>query len=100
MSNAVELVSFQLKNSVEETSFLISSKNFQEHFVAAQSGFISRKLVKSEDGLWADMVIWSNMDSAQQAAQNMQNSPFAGEYVSMIEESSITMQHFTVIQAY
>ena len=57
-------------------------------------GFIERKLSINEKGEWVDIVYWENLTSARKAAEEVMKIPKALEAFSIIDESSIQMDHF------
>jgi hypothetical protein len=66
-------------------------------FLERQNGFLSRRLSLGQDGLWLDHVHWTDMDSAQAASQVIMSAPEAGAFMSLIDMSSVTMRHDTLM---
>lgn len=97
MENVVEIALFKIQENISDDSFISLSKKFNENFVIEQNGFIERKLVKSEKGIWADIVTWETMDCAMQVEKNMSNSSYAREYMSCIKENSVIIHRMSII---
>ena len=98
MAKVVELVQFKINDNSKEAYFLGASLNFEKDFLKKQPGFISRNLIRTEDGVWGDMAVWENNDFAMHVNAAMEKNKAAGAYFSFINSSSIEMKHFTIIQ--
>jgi len=100
MVNVVEFVSFKLKEGIPERQFLEASDVLNKVFLSVQKGYISRKLLKTED-TWADIVLWESMDDAMNAMKAAEKTnPADIKYFLYIEESSCNMQHWSVEKSY
>ena len=98
MNNAIEFVTFTLKNGESVPDFLIASKKMNDDFLTTQKGYISRKLL-SKDDMWADIVLWETMEDALYAAEVCNENDSAVEYFSFIENVDL-FYHFSVEQNY
>jgi hypothetical protein len=97
MANVVEFITFNLKKGTSVADFLLASDKINSGFLAAQKGFIARKLLV-KDEIWADWVLWETMEDAQNAA-NTAGVNFADhEYFSFIENCD--MRYFSVEKNY
>jgi len=97
MHNAVEFVSFNLKEGASAEDFLLASDKMNDGFLAKQKGYVSRKLLV-KDEIWADWVLWETMDDALNAADAFGKNEADCEYMSFIENCS--MSHFLVEKSY
>jgi len=89
----VELVLWKPKEgiSTEEAKNAILILN---QFVEQQSGFISRKTGVAEDGQLIDIVLWTDLASAQLASEKVQESETCLKAFSTIDESTMHFQHY------
>ena len=100
MSNIVELISFTLKKGVSVSDFLLVSDQFNQDFMAAQKGYISRKLLLNGN-TWTDLVLWESLEDAQNAAKAIYESAIGAEYIAFIEdEENDELAYFSVEKNY
>ncbi len=93
--HTLEVVEFKLSNSVSEDAFL-SEVHKTNTFVSSLKGFIKRQTAKNETGLWIDIVEWKDMESAQAAAETFVTSEAVKNFIGMLDQKTIRMQHFEV----
>ncbi|MGM0877514.1 MAG: antibiotic biosynthesis monooxygenase family protein [Bacillota bacterium] len=92
--NTIELVRFQLKDGINPELLIKAVREtnpvIQEHF----SSFEARMLLKdvSEPG-WIDLVYWSDMKSALQAAEQFPTLEAFQPFIAMLKPEGITMLH-------
>lgn len=96
----VELAQFKTKSGISDTEVLAASHEAQEGFLAKCKGFVSRELLKSDDGEWVDILHWKTMEDAQKAMQDMMASPSTKKFNEVIDPSSIKMMHLEVAKKY
>lgn len=99
MSNAVEFVSFNLKKGVSVSDFLSVSDKFNRVFLAAQKGYIFRKLLHNDE-MWADSVLWETMEDVHKAYDIANNDALACEYISYMDEETIKINLLSVERSY
>ena len=80
----VEWAPFQLADGVDEATLLEASDALQKGFLSKQSGFIKRELLKGKDNQWVDILHWSSLMEAKQAAKNVANSPICHKYFQLL----------------
>lgn len=99
MSQAVEFVTFNLKEGVSMQDFLHASEKMNRVFLSAQKGYISRKLLVDGE-TWADLVLWETMNDALNAAKSNDVDAYSDalEYFSFIQNAD--MHHFSVEKSY
>ncbi len=91
----IELCQFDLLSGADVKAFLTSSEEINA-WLAVQPGFRYRCLSQQPEGRWADIVHWSSMTEAQQAADKFMvehgNSPF----MQSIDSDSLCMNHYDI----
>lgn len=100
MENVIEIALFKIKENIKEENFISLSQEFQKNFVSVQDGFVERKLVKNSNGVWADIVTWKDMTFATNAENSMPSSSSALNYMSCIQDKSVTMYKMNIIKSY
>lgn len=88
----MEVVRFRLAAGIEEAAFLDAARA-TEAPLARQPGFVSRRLVLGDGGLWTDLVEWQSLAAAQAGAEAMMADPAFAPFVAAIDHASIVMQH-------
>lgn len=94
---AVEIVRFRLIAGVSEDELLAAS-NIMMKELGSLDGFIDRELLRKDDGSWIDMLHWKDMDYAIRATEEALKLPLCLEYFKLIDESSMEMEHYSVMQ--
>jgi hypothetical protein len=97
MKNALEIVTFKIKDGVNLPDFLTASAELEEGFARKQEGFISRIFAKGEDNEWVDVIRWRTMADAEAAAKAAMQSPACAPMFGMIDEASVKMMHFEIL---
>jgi hypothetical protein len=91
----LELVRFRLEEGYDEGVFLAAAKG-TEGLLAAQAGFVSRRLVSDGKGGWLDMVEWSSLDAAQRGAEQVMADATFAPFMAMIDPASVQMEHLPI----
>ncbi len=92
-ASVTELVVFKTLPSVQAAAFHSCAEN-STRFLRTCPGFVARHLTRSEEsGEWIDVVLWTDLASAEAAAQRFLSAPEAGEFMACIEPSSVQMRH-------
>lgn len=99
MKKVYEIVRYKQKKDVMDQAILKASKALQE-IVKTQPGLISRKLSKSDSGEWMDVVLWESIDHATQAAEVVNTHPVSGEFMKLVDETTMVFDHYEIIEAY
>lgn len=94
----LELASFKLKEGVNEAEFLNASEKFQKVFVEKQEGYVSRKLVCSNDGTWCDVVTWNTEENAHAVNKAMNENEIAQQYCSFMDFNSVEVKHLYIVK--
>jgi len=96
-STVIELVIFKTKPGVNQSAF-IAAANKTTPILEKMDGFLSRELSVTETGeQWADIVHWQDITSAQKAAQAFITEPDCQEFISLIDETTMTFLHLNSI---
>ena len=80
------IISFKLRDGVCDKDFLAASDKIQEEFLSKCKGFISRQLMKNDEGVWTDWIIWETLPDAENSMKKSQGNEAAGEFTLMIGE--------------
>ncbi|WP_147124565.1 hypothetical protein [Shimia ponticola] len=91
-----EIVSFHLKDGVDVETFQDAADKTAEA-VRAFGGCLGRHLTCAADGLWTDIVIWKDMDTALKAAETVVQDPAFAPFGSMIDPTTVSMRHSEVV---
>lgn len=92
-SKVVEVVLFEVNPgySQKEAEKALSSLN---DVLKLYYGFIERTTAKNGDGKYIDIVYWSDMKSAKDAATDIMKNDIATSVFSIIKPESVQMYHF------
>ncbi|MGO4527005.1 antibiotic biosynthesis monooxygenase [Microvirga sp. 2MCAF35] len=94
-SRVLETVTFALLPGTNETAFLQAAEDAGA-VAKAMPGFIARRLVKTQDSTWIDLVEWQDAASAKHAAETFHTVPAAQPFCGMIDMASAKMAHHTI----
>ncbi len=92
-SKVVEVVLFEVNPGYSNTEAekALSSLN---DVLKLYYGFIERTTAKNGDGKYIDIVYWSDMKSAKDAATDIMKNDIATSAFSIIKPESVQMHHF------
>lgn len=96
MSDAIEMVQFQLNPGVSVADFLAANQAIGD-WVSRQPGFRYRSLSRQEDGTWIDIVYWDSMATARAAGEAFAKEQGKSSFLAMIDPRSIRMNHSEVM---
>jgi hypothetical protein len=100
----IELASFKLKDGVSEAALMEAAAAIQDEFLSRQEGFVRRELVKEAEGKFADIVLWTDLASAQAALANARTNAACDRYFALIEidyaDPDPGIKHLEVIARY
>lgn len=97
MKNALEIVTYKIKDGANDADFLKVAAEMEKHFAKKQRGFIKRTFAKTEGNEWVDVIYWKTMDDAMKASEAAMKSPVCAPMFGMLDEASVKMSHFEVI---
>ena len=75
---------------------IITLSKASEGFVRANPGFIFRRLSCGSDGSWTDTVIWKDMKTALEVAEDFGKQDFAPALMAAIAAESVAIRHETI----
>lgn len=96
----IELAQFKTKAGVSEAEVLQASQEAHDGFLAKQTGYVSRELLKSGEGEWVDIVHWETMEDAQAAMNAFIGHTSTKKFGEIIDPSSIKMMHLELAKKY
>lgn len=94
MADIYEIVVFKFKEGVapKEQKNLMAKINA---FVTNLKGFEKREYFYCEhDNRWVDLVTWTDLASAKNAADEFFRSPACSDIISKIDDTSIVTSHY------
>ena len=104
MNTIVEMAQIKLAAGKSEQDLLNASNTFQRDFLAAQTGFLRRELVKAPDGNYLDIVHWRSEADAQAIMAKIEDSPACALYFSVMDmgdgDGSSGVEHFASLARY
>lgn len=92
MTPALEIVLFRLKSGSDPEAFLKAAQATFD-LLPSFDGYLDRELSVTEDGLWTDVVHWTNMQAALSAAESFMAHPVAQDFGDFIDPDTISMHH-------
>jgi hypothetical protein len=96
----VEVSQFRLVPGADEQAFLEASEETHSGFLGQQEGFVSRDLLRADDGSWMDIVRFETGEAAQAAFQGFAGHPGVKTFESMLDSSSVSMTHWSVAKSW
>lgn len=93
-----EIVTFRTRDGVVDADYLAVARQLNA-YLASCPGFISRKLSKSEEGLWTDYLEWTSQDAAMAAGEGFMTQPAGLAMMELSVEESFIMRHEPVLLA-
>ena len=97
--NAIEFSYYNLKKGASVSDFLRVSDKFNNEFLTAQKGYISRKLLVDGD-MWADFVSWETMEDILNAFSVAPKDAAASEFLSFIALNKCKSRLLSVERSY
>lgn len=96
-STIIEMVTFKLNPTIDGSSFLSKGAVVCD-WMKKQPGFLYRSLVQDTDNeRWIDIVYWDSLPNAKRAQESFMTNTENQSWVSMIDPSSVKMQHHGVV---
>lgn len=96
----VETSQFKTKTGVSDAQLLAASQEAHDGFLSKCKGFVSRELLKADDGTWLDIVHFETMEDAQAAMQSFLGQPSTKAFEEAIDPATAQMRHFEVAKKY
>jgi hypothetical protein len=96
VDRVLEIVSFSVKPEVAEPRFLDAARE-ANGVLRAMPGFLNRRLAKTGEGRWTDILEWTDRASAERAAGTFHLEPGARAFCAMIDMGSVALAHHAVL---
>ena len=101
----IEWAPFRLKDNATEAELMAASAELQSGFLEKQPGFVRRELLRGPDGLWCDLLHWTDAASASAAMEQAMQNPACARYFELItgvdsDDPGAGLLHFEVRDAY
>jgi hypothetical protein len=96
----VEVSQFRLVPGTDDEALLEAAEESQSGFLGHQTGFVSRELLRAEDGSWMDIVRFEDLEAAQAAFQGFSEHPAAKAFEAAIDTSSVSMSHWSLARTW
>lgn len=96
----VEMAQFKTKTGVADDEVLAASQEAHDGFLAVHKGFVSRELLKSDNGEWVDIVHWETMEDATAAMQGFLGHASTKKFEDVIDPTTVKMMHLVVARTY
>lgn len=90
----IEIVTFHLRDGVDEKQFLAENENVEKNHVVKQPGFISRETARGEDGEWLVVVHWQSAKDADASMNSFAAAPSAKTFMSFIDDATMKMKRY------
>jgi hypothetical protein len=97
---AVEVVLYRARPGVPDQQVIEASEALQAD-LEGFAGYIRRRLMKTtDDGVSVDTVDWRSLAEAEAAATAIMERPSAGQFMALVEESTIQTLHPLPVRTY
>lgn len=92
----MEVVRFKADETLSEQDL---ARRFEctRALICAQPGFLARQLIRADDGVWTDLVLWRSRQEAERAAATVTTDPAFAGFMAAIRPDSVAMAHHRVI---
>jgi hypothetical protein len=93
----VEVAFFKLNQAMDTREVQDAARGTQI-FIEAQPGYLSRTLCEADGaGEWMDVVVWSDLESAEAAQKKAMHSEACAPFFGLIDPQSLRMSHRAVL---
>lgn len=92
----LEIVTFRLASGTDHAEFVAAARG-TETPLRSHGGVIRRFLTVDDDGLWTDIIEWSDLATAEAAASAISRTPEFAAFGGLIDADSITMRHAPIL---
>lgn len=92
----IEVALFRLAAGADSESFVAAAATAGE-WLRRQAGFVRRELGQEDGGQWVDLVHWTTLDAAQDAANRISSAAEPRPMMGMIDPESVRLLHPRVV---
>ena len=93
-------IAVRLAPGPDERAFLEAAERSQSGSLGQQAGFVSRDLLRAEDGSWMDVVRFESAQATKTAIEGFAGHPDARAFESMLDPSAVSMSHWSVVRSW
>lgn len=97
MKKVFEIVYYTINEIEKENDFIESMNLLNTEVLPKINWFISRKMLKNEDGLFCDIILWDNLNDAKNALNNIMKNEISQKAFSYIKNDSVEMNYFEIL---
>ncbi len=97
MKNVLEIVSYKLNKESDENLFIEAFQTIEIEILPKIKWFIWRKFLKGADWAMCDIVMWESIGDAKNAMDEIMSHDICVDMFSLINESTIKMNHYTIL---
>lgn len=98
-ARVVEVVIYQTKMGIKDQEHLKKSESIS-HVLSKFNGFVARQFSRTADGKYIDLVYWTDLSSAEKAANIVKTIPQCQMFFADIESKSIEFMHSNILCHY
>jgi hypothetical protein len=81
-SLTIEVAPFTLREGVDEAAMLAASERLEREFLAGAPGYLGRSVSRTDDGRWADIVLWRSAEDVAALMPRIPHSDACAAYFS------------------
>ncbi len=93
MPDVIEISTFRLAGSTDETAFRDVDRRVQVEFAYQQAGLLRRTLGRRNDR-WLVLQVWASVDAAVAAQAAFDASPLGAEFMSLVDIESLAVERY------
>ncbi len=91
--HVIELARFSLLEGTDYRQFVSHAKALQKFFAGTQDAVRRSLIFNGETGVWSDIVYWTSMSAALQAADDIVKIPAAQPFLRAINYTTLQLDH-------
>lgn len=97
MTKIFEIVYYNIEDIDKEKDFIKNMEELNNKILKKVKWFISRKMLKDENGLFCDIILWDNIYNAKKALKILMNYTIAHKVFSYIKNDSVQINYFEIL---
>ena len=101
-TQTIEYAPFSLKSDVSIDQLIEAADHLHSVFIGKQEGMISRELIQSENGVFADLIHWESEAASKNASSKVPGCPACAAYFELMEvaEAKQIFTRFSILRSY
>lgn len=96
--SGMEFATFKLKQGVSEANMLEAAQLADLKFLSIQEGFLGHIILKSKDGIYADLTFAVTQKMAEDICAKWIDNIFTCKYIEFIDSDSVNMSFWARIK--